>query len=89
MTTATKIRPIEQHMMDTKGFYLAKVTMYRQDYATGAASNIVDTYTGYVRQNNEGGIVWMVRPEANMRSRFKTTILTVAQRLISIEKIGA
>lgn len=90
MTTATtrKIRPIEQHMIETEGFYLAKVTMFRQDRMTGGVSNIVDTYEGYIKVA-DCGIVDMIRPEANMRSHFKTKILTVSQRLISIEKIEA
>jgi hypothetical protein len=88
MITATKIRPIEQHMIDTKGFYLAKVTMFSQDYMTGGVSDTVESYEGYIKES-DCGIIWMIRPEANMRSNNKTTILTVSQRLISVERIAA
>lgn len=88
MATTRKIRPVEQYLMDTQdGWFFAKVTMYRQDW-TGEASDIVDIYEGLVKQH-DCGIIDMVRPQANMRSRFKTTICTVSQRLISIEKVGA
>jgi len=88
MTTATKIRPIEQHMIDTQGFYFAKVTMFSQDYMTGGVSDRVESYQGYIKQI-DCGIIYMIRPEANMRSNNKTQILTVSQRLISVEKFGA
>lgn len=89
MTTTKKIRPVEQYLMDTQdGWFFAKVVMYRQDRRTGEASDIIDIYEGLVKQH-DCGIIDMVRPEANMRSRFKTTICTVSQRLISIEKVGA
>jgi len=81
--TINKIRPVEQHMIDTESFYLAKVTMYRQDQKTGGVSDIVETYEGYVKQ--VGGIIWKIRSSANMRSNFKKDICTVSQRLISIE----
>ena len=88
MTTATtrKIRPIEQHLVDTKDFYYAKVTMYKQNPFNGERTNDIETYEGFVKQV-ECGIVYKIRPEANMRSRYQTQILTVSQRLISIEKI--
>ena len=82
----TKIRPVEQYLKDTDGFYLARVTMYRQDYRTGKRSEIVDTYEGYIK-DIECGIIYKIRPQASMRSRFKTEICTVSQRLISIEKL--
>ena len=89
MTTAIarKVRPVEQFMADNYGFYFAKVTMYRQDRMTGSKSDIVDTYEGYIRQD-DAGIVWSIRPQASMRSNFKQEICTVSQRLISIE-VGA
>jgi hypothetical protein len=88
VATENKVRPIEQHMIDTQGFYFAKVTMYRQNQVTGYASDIVETFEGCVKQD-KSGIIFMVRPEANMRSNNKTKICTVSQRLISIEKVGA
>ena len=84
----TKVRPIEQYMIETQGFYFAKVTMYRQNQVTGYASDIVETFEGCVKQD-KSGIVFMVRPEANLRSHSKTQICTVPQRLISIEKVSA
>ena len=87
MTTATKIRPVEQFLIDTEGFYFARVVMYRQD-SNGGVSQTVDVYEGLIKEI-DCGIVYMVRPEANMRSRFKTQICTVSQRVISIEKLGA
>lgn len=88
MSTATtkKIRPIEQHLIDTQDFFYAKVTMYKQNPFTGERTDIVESYEGFVKQV-ECGIVYKIRPEANMRSRYQTQILTVSQRLISIEKI--
>ena len=90
MTTATinKVRPVEQYMMDEHGFYFAKVTMFRQDRRTGGVSDVVETFEGCVKQT-DSGIIWMVRPEASMRSNFKQEICTVRERLISIEMIKA
>lgn len=88
MTTATKIRPVEQYMMDTDGFYLAKVVMYKQHQYTGLPTDIVETFEGCIKES-DCGIIWMIRPESNMRSRNRVRILTVSQRLISVERIGA
>jgi hypothetical protein len=90
MTTATtnKVRPVEQFLIDEEGFYFAKVTMYRQDRMTGSKSDIVETYEGFIKQT-ASGIIYSIRPQASMRSHNKTEILTVSQRLISIETIKA
>lgn len=81
-------RPVEQYMMDTDGFYLAKVVMYKQHQYTGLRTDIVETFEGCIKES-DCGIIWMIRPEANMRSRNRVRILTVSQRLISVERVGA
>jgi hypothetical protein len=87
MNTAAKLSNIEKYMIEEEGFYFAKVTMFKQDGYAGGASNIVETYEGLIKES-ESGIIWMVRPQANMRSNFKTQILTVSSRTISVE-VGA
>lgn len=84
--TTRKLRPVEKHLIDTRGFFYAKVEMYAQDYR-GYKSDRILTYEGYVLE--DGGIIWMIRPEANMRSNWRVSILTVSERLISIEKVSA
>ena len=88
ITTPKKLSAIQQHMVEEQGFYFARVTMYRQDFRTGDKTEIVDVYEGFIN-TSESGIVWRIRPQANMRSLYKSEILTVDSRLISIEKAGA
>jgi hypothetical protein len=88
MTSTVKMNNIQKHLVETQGFYFAKVTMFKQDSRTGSASDIVETYEGFIKES-ESGIIWMIRPQASMRSRFKTTILTVSERVISVEKAVA
>ena len=88
ITTPKKLNPIQQHMVEEEGFYFARVTMYRREFLGSKTTNIVDVYEGFIKET-ESGIVWHIRPKANMRSRFKMEILTVDSRLISIEKAGA
>jgi len=88
ITTPKKLNPIQQHLVEEEGFYFARVTMYRQGW-DGYATDIVDVHEGFIKTSEDSGIVWYIRPEANMRSRFKKAILTVDDRLISIEKAGA
>jgi hypothetical protein len=88
MATTTKFNNIQNYMIEEEGFYLAKVTMYRQDSWTREKTDVVDTYEGLIKET-DSGIIWMIRPQANMRSRFKSTILTVSERLISVEKVVA
>lgn len=86
-TTTVKLNNLQKHMIETEGFYFAKVTMYKQDNRTGEASDIVETYEGLIKET-ECGIIYMIRPQANMRSRYNKQILTVDSRLISVE-VGA
>lgn len=86
-STTVKLNNIQKYMIEEEGFYFAKVTMFKQDSRTGGASDIVETYEGLIKQE-DCGIIWMVRPEANMRSNYKRQILTVDTRLISVE-VGA
>lgn len=83
MATTTKLTKVQQQLVDN-GFYLAKVTMYRQG-SDGWPTNIIDTYTGYIKV--DGTLVWKERKGA--RTRFLSEICTTAQRLIRIEEIGA
>lgn len=83
MATKTKLTKVQQQLVDN-GFYLAKVTMYRQG-SDGWPTDIVDTYTGYIKV--QGTIVWKQREGA--RTRFLSDICTTASRLIRIEEIEA
>ena len=75
-------------MIETEGFYFAKVTMYKRIPFTSETSDVVEIYEGLI-QETECGIIYMIRPQANMRSRYNKEILTVSQRLISVEKVVA
>lgn len=86
-TKTTKFNNIQKHMIETEGFEMAKVTMYKQDWRTGGASSEIETYEGLV-EITDCGIIWMIRPEASMRSNYKKQILTVSQRTISVERIA-
>lgn len=83
-TSTKKYNNIQQYMIDEEGFVMAKVTMYKQDRRTGGVSSEVQTYEGLV-ELTDCGIIYMIRPEANMRSNYKKQILTVSQRTISVE----
>jgi hypothetical protein len=83
----TTLSNVEKYMVEEEGFYFAKVTMFKLDRRTGATTDIVETYEGFIKQE-ESGLIWMIRPEANMRSSFKQTVLTVSSRTISVE-VGA
>ena len=88
MAPTTKLNNLQKHMIETEGFYFAKVTMYKQNPYTRDASDVVEIYEGLIKET-ESGIIWMIRPQANMRSRYNKEILTVSERLISVEKVGA
>lgn len=83
MATKRKLTKVQQQLVDN-GFYLAKVTMYRQG-SDGWPTDIIDTYTGYIKV--EGTLVWKQREGA--RTRCLSQICTTSKRLISIEEIGA
>ena len=88
MSAATvKLSNIEKYMVEEEGFYFAKVTMFKLDLRTGKTTDIVETYEGFVKQEN-CGLIYMIRPQANMRSNFKKQILTLTSRTISVE-VGA
>lgn len=82
MNAVVKPTKVQQKLIEN-GFYLAKVTMYRQG-SDGWPSDIIDTYTGYIKV--EGTIVWKQREGA--RTRFLSEICTTASRLIRIEEVG-
>lgn len=88
MNATVKLNNLQKHMIETEGFYFAKVTMFKRIAFTGETSDIVETYEGLIKET-ESGIIWMIRPQANMRSRYNKEILTVSERLISVEKVGA
>ena len=87
MNATVKLNNLQKHMIETEGFYFAKVTMYKQNPYTRETTDIVETYEGLIKET-ESGIIYMIRPQANMRSRYNKQILTVPQRLISVE-VGA
>ena len=69
-----------------QGFMYATVKMYNQNW-DGSRGDKIITFTGFIKVDDS--IIWTLRPQANMRSQFKTTILTVSQRLICIDKVAA
>jgi hypothetical protein len=87
MTTTQKLSPIQKYLLEEEGFYFAKVTMHPQGRDGYADKNRVDVYEGLINES-DCGIIWMPRPGANMRSRFATTILTVKERVISVERVS-
>ena len=88
MSAATvKLSNVEKYMVEEEGFYFGKVTMFKLDSRTGKATDIVETYEGFIKQT-DSGLIWKIRPQASMRSNYKQEVLTVTSRTISVE-VGA
>lgn len=87
MATTAKLSNIQKWALEN-GFEFATVTMQEWNSFRSEVTGKIVSYTGLVKVT-DSGLIYHLRPEANMRSNFKSTILTTSERTISIEKVGA
>lgn len=85
-TSTKKFSNIQQHMIDEQNFKMIRVQMYKQANFSHELTSEVITYEG-LGEITDSGLIWVLRPEANMRSRFKKTVLASSSAVISAEVI--